>query len=146
MIYLNKADEASLRHLAWNQSPPALAPASTTRQDLNGIANLRQFVAAAVAGSGASAAELGAARRDVHRPWPVAAAPDAGRQSVLHGEPRPPGCPGVLLTRRSPQVCPRVSPGPPAAMAAPAAPGAPRPGAGPRGRCRCSSPPTCSHR
>ncbi|PHH69564.1 hypothetical protein CDD80_6646 [Ophiocordyceps camponoti-rufipedis] len=46
MICLNKADEASSRHLAFNQSPPALSPGRTTRQDLNGISNLRQYVAA----------------------------------------------------------------------------------------------------
>ncbi|KAF4595413.1 Zinc/iron permease [Ophiocordyceps camponoti-floridani] len=46
MICLNKADEAFSRHLAFNQSPPALAPNRTTRQDLNGISNLRQYVAA----------------------------------------------------------------------------------------------------
>lgn len=46
MICLSKADEASLRHKAFNQSPRALSPESTTRQDLNGISNLREHVAA----------------------------------------------------------------------------------------------------
>ncbi|KHN94550.1 Zinc/iron permease [Metarhizium album ARSEF 1941] len=46
MICLDKADEGSLRHLTYNQSPPALAANQTTRQDLNGISNLREYVAA----------------------------------------------------------------------------------------------------
>ncbi|EFY93336.1 plasma membrane zinc ion transporter, putative [Metarhizium acridum CQMa 102] len=46
MICLNKADEGSFRHLTYNQSPPALAANQTTRQDLNGISNLREYVAA----------------------------------------------------------------------------------------------------
>ncbi|RDA93240.1 hypothetical protein CP533_6526 [Ophiocordyceps camponoti-saundersi (nom. inval.)] len=46
MICLSKADEASPTHLAYNQSPPPLSPSSTTRQDLNGISNLRQYVEA----------------------------------------------------------------------------------------------------
>ncbi|KFG82965.1 putative plasma membrane zinc ion transporter [Metarhizium anisopliae] len=46
MICLNRADEGSLRHLTYNQSPPALAANQTTRQDLNGISNLREYVAA----------------------------------------------------------------------------------------------------
>ncbi|RCI07955.1 hypothetical protein L249_7850 [Ophiocordyceps polyrhachis-furcata BCC 54312] len=46
MICLNKADDVSSTHLAFNQSPPALSPSRTTRQDLNGISNLRQYVEA----------------------------------------------------------------------------------------------------
>lgn len=45
MICLSKADEAAIRHLSYNQSPRALAPESTTCQDLNGISNLRELVA-----------------------------------------------------------------------------------------------------
>lgn len=44
MICLSKADEFVFRHLSWNQSPSPLAAAQTTRQDLNGIANLREHV------------------------------------------------------------------------------------------------------
>lgn len=46
MICLNKADEGTFRHLGYNQSPPALSADQTTRQDLNGISNLREYVAA----------------------------------------------------------------------------------------------------
>ncbi|KAF7536925.1 hypothetical protein G7Z17_g12961 [Cylindrodendrum hubeiense] len=44
MICLSKADEYVFRHLSWNQSPSPLAASQTTRQDLNGIANLREHV------------------------------------------------------------------------------------------------------
>lgn len=44
MICLSKADEAFNRHLSWNQSPSPLAAQHTTRQDLNGMANLRAHV------------------------------------------------------------------------------------------------------
>lgn len=44
MICISKADEEYNRHLAWNQAPSPLASTSTTRQDLNGIANLREHV------------------------------------------------------------------------------------------------------
>lgn len=44
MICLDKADERALRHLSWNQSPPALAPRHTTCEDLNGMVNLREHV------------------------------------------------------------------------------------------------------
>lgn len=37
----SRVDE-TLFHEGWNQNPPALAADTTTRQDLNGIANLRQ--------------------------------------------------------------------------------------------------------
>ncbi|KAJ2977980.1 hypothetical protein NQ176_g4071 [Zarea fungicola] len=45
MICLSKADERSLRHLSFNQSPPALSASQTTCQDLNGVVNLREHVA-----------------------------------------------------------------------------------------------------
>jgi hypothetical protein len=45
MICLNKADEDAYKRLSWNQSPEPLAPESTTRQDMNGITNLRELVA-----------------------------------------------------------------------------------------------------
>ncbi|KAL3468934.1 ZIP zinc transporter-domain-containing protein [Aspergillus californicus] len=35
----------TLPHCDWNQNPPLLAPDLTTRQDLNGISNIRQFKA-----------------------------------------------------------------------------------------------------
>lgn len=44
MICLSKADEYVFRHLSWNQSPSPLASKHTTRQDLNGISNLREHV------------------------------------------------------------------------------------------------------
>ncbi|RSL39662.1 hypothetical protein CEP53_013896 [Fusarium sp. AF-6] len=44
MICLSKADESFYRHLTWNQSPSPLASSHTTRQDLNGISNLREHV------------------------------------------------------------------------------------------------------
>ncbi|RDA82807.1 hypothetical protein CP532_1363 [Ophiocordyceps camponoti-leonardi (nom. inval.)] len=46
MICLNKNEDLSSRHLTFNQSPPALSSSRTTRQDLNGISNLRQYVEA----------------------------------------------------------------------------------------------------
>ena len=46
MICLSKAEEGAFRHLEFNQSPRPLAAESTTRQDLNGISNLREHVAA----------------------------------------------------------------------------------------------------
>lgn len=45
MICLSKADEGAFRHLTYNQSPRPLAAEHTTRQDLNGISNLREHVA-----------------------------------------------------------------------------------------------------
>ena len=44
MICVSKADENYHKELSWNQAPSPLAPASTTRQDLNGISNLREHV------------------------------------------------------------------------------------------------------
>jgi len=86
MICLNKADEGTFKHLSFNQSPPALAPSHTTRQDLNGIANLREFVAGGQDVNGGDASAVGAngdrGGPDVwhHEPWPVAAALDARRR------------------------------------------------------------------
>lgn len=53
MICLTKADKHSLRHLSYNQSPPPLAPRHTTREDMNGKANLREHLAAGADGCGA---------------------------------------------------------------------------------------------
>ncbi|GJN75959.1 hypothetical protein PLICBS_010070 [Purpureocillium lilacinum] len=89
MICLNKADEGTFKHLSFNQSPPALAPSHTTRQDLNGIANLREFVAGGQDVNGGDASAVGAngdrGGPDVwhHEPWPVAAALDARRRPWL---------------------------------------------------------------
>ncbi|QPG95195.1 hypothetical protein C2857_007814 [Epichloe festucae Fl1] len=87
MICLNKADEGTFRHLAYNQSPPALASNATTRQDLNGISNLREYVAASQDGvsGGSPGGILGQAALDekLHRevqPGNAAVlAPNAGR-------------------------------------------------------------------
>ncbi|GAB0144802.1 hypothetical protein EsHS_00005259 [Epichloe bromicola] len=87
MICLNKADEGTFRHLAYNQSPPALASNATTRQDLNGISNLREYVAASQDGvsGGSPGGMLGQAALDekLHRevqPGNAAVlAPNAGR-------------------------------------------------------------------
>lgn len=57
MICVSKADEGSFKHLTWNQSPGELAPRQTTREDLNGISNLREHVGACQdTGGGASGA------------------------------------------------------------------------------------------
>ncbi|KJZ71598.1 hypothetical protein HIM_08992 [Hirsutella minnesotensis 3608] len=88
MICLDKADKAAFRHLTWNQSPPALAAGHTTRQDLNGISNLREYVAAGQdgvdGGGGSTSLGIGAdsdeeAGRQQQPRRPVSAAPDAGR-------------------------------------------------------------------
>lgn len=87
MICLDKADKVTFRHLAWNQSPPALAADQTTRQDLNGISNKRQYVAADQddAGGGGACSPLGpgassddGAGQGLRRVWSEAAAPGAG--------------------------------------------------------------------
>ncbi|TVY71978.1 Zinc-regulated transporter 2 [Fusarium oxysporum f. sp. cubense] len=44
MICLSKADESFYQRLTWNQAPSPLAAMNTTRQDLNGISNLREHV------------------------------------------------------------------------------------------------------
>lgn len=38
----SRTDEDTLLHDEWNQNPPFLAPDLTTRQDLNGISNIRE--------------------------------------------------------------------------------------------------------
>lgn len=52
MICLSKAEEGAFKHLEYNQSPGSLAAEHTTRSDLNGIANLREHVAAGQDGEG----------------------------------------------------------------------------------------------
>lgn len=65
MICLSKADEHSLRHLSFNQSPPSLSADQTTCQDLNGITNVREHVAADQDdGGGGNSALLGAEAAD----------------------------------------------------------------------------------
>ncbi|PMB71092.1 Zinc-regulated transporter 2 [Beauveria bassiana] len=86
MICLSKADEHSLRHLSFNQSPPALSASQTTCEDLNGISNLREHVAADQDdGGGGNAGLLGADAEDerlrhaVRDPEPLSKAEEAGR-------------------------------------------------------------------
>ncbi|KAM3555246.1 hypothetical protein MY1884_005697 [Beauveria asiatica] len=86
MICLSKADEHSLRHLSFNQSPPALSASQTTCEDLNGISNLREHVAADQDdGGGANAGLLAADAQDerlrhaVRDPEPLSKAEEAGR-------------------------------------------------------------------
>ncbi|KAM3473270.1 hypothetical protein MY8738_008453 [Beauveria namnaoensis] len=86
MICLSKADEHSLRHLSYNQSPPALSAKQTTCEDLNGISNLREHVAADQDdGGGGNAGLLGADAEDerlrhaVRDPEPLSKAEEAGR-------------------------------------------------------------------
>lgn len=83
MICLSKADEGSLRHLKWNQSPPPLAAQHTTCQDLNGMANLREHIGAGLedsdgGGGGLLGADSGGQLHDENhrvKPGPL----DAGR-------------------------------------------------------------------
>ncbi|KAM3515406.1 hypothetical protein MY11210_000968 [Beauveria gryllotalpidicola] len=86
MICLSKPDEHSLRHLSFNQSPPAFSASQTTCEDLNGISNLREHVAADQDdGGGANAGLLGADAQDerlrhaVRDPEPLSKAEEAGR-------------------------------------------------------------------
>ncbi|ATY63671.1 plasma membrane zinc ion [Cordyceps militaris] len=86
MICLSKADEHTLRHLSFNQSPPALSPSQTTCEDLNGMANLREHVAADQDdGGGANSGLLGADAQDERlqhasrSPEPVSKVAEAGR-------------------------------------------------------------------
>ncbi|KAK2597349.1 hypothetical protein QQS21_006046 [Conoideocrella luteorostrata] len=87
MICLNKADEGTFRHLTFNQSPPALAANATTRQDLNGISNLREYVASGQDDSsgGSSGGMLGQTALDeklgpeLDPVGDTVVAPDAGR-------------------------------------------------------------------
>jgi solute carrier family 39 (zinc transporter), member 1/2/3 len=67
MICLSKADEGTFRHLEYNQSPRSLAAEHTTRQDLNGIANLREHVAAGQDGDGGCNSDGGGADTDEKR-------------------------------------------------------------------------------
>ena len=67
MICLSKADEGTFRHLEYNQSPRSLAAEHTTRQDLNGIANLREHVAAGQDGEGGCNSDGGGADTDEKR-------------------------------------------------------------------------------
>lgn len=84
MICLSKADQRSLRHLSFNQSPPPLAASGTTCQDLNGNANLREYVDAGVEDGGGAGTLLGEAglddklRREAHSPG-LQRPQDAGR-------------------------------------------------------------------
>lgn len=64
MICLSKADEGTFRHLEYNQSPGPLAAKHTTRQDLNGISNLREHVAAGQDGDGGCNGAGGASDMD----------------------------------------------------------------------------------
>ncbi len=86
MICLSKADEHTLRHLSFNQSPPALSAGQTTCEDLNGMANLREHVAADQDdGGGGNAGLLGAdalderLRHAARSPEPLPKAVEAGR-------------------------------------------------------------------
>ncbi|KAJ3475382.1 hypothetical protein NLG97_g9480 [Lecanicillium saksenae] len=86
MICLSKADEHSLRHLSFNQSPPALSASQTTCEDLNGISNLREHVAADQDdGGGGNAGLLGADAMDERlrhasrSPEPLPKAVEAGQ-------------------------------------------------------------------
>ncbi|KAH7313530.1 ZIP zinc transporter-domain-containing protein [Stachybotrys elegans] len=88
MICLDKPAETAFKHLAYNQSPPALSADHTTCQDLNGISNLREHVKAGQDGSGGGGGGLyqGAASEDLQchghqHPSPDPASPGAGRWS-----------------------------------------------------------------
>lgn len=52
MICLSKADEETFRRSTWNQTPSPLDSKHTTRQDMNGISNLREHVEAGQADGG----------------------------------------------------------------------------------------------
>jgi hypothetical protein len=56
MICLSKADEDTFRRSTWNQAPSPLAAKHTTRQDMNGISNLREHVEAGQADGGCGCA------------------------------------------------------------------------------------------
>ncbi|OAA62267.1 Zinc/iron permease [Cordyceps fumosorosea ARSEF 2679] len=115
MICLSKADEHALRHLSFNQSPPALAPGQTTCEDLNGMANLREHVAADQDdGGGGNAGLCGADAQDERlrhaSPEPeLPKAAEAGwwwngpslssRTAVLGGPPASPASPSSQRTR-----------------------------------------------
>ncbi|KAF4124900.1 Zinc transporter ZupT [Geosmithia morbida] len=92
MICLSKADEASFKEMSFNQSPAPLSGENTTRQDLNGISNLRELVSAGQnsheAGPGAGgggmalAASAGSGADEKHyQGFPHPGSPGVGRQS-----------------------------------------------------------------
>ncbi|RGP75696.1 hypothetical protein FLONG3_5673 [Fusarium longipes] len=92
MICLSKADESFYQRLTWNQAPSPLAASHTTRQDLNGISNLREHVDAAQDdGSGGTAGSLLNGHDDSNQAGSHPAEPfegslkDAGRQSRISG-------------------------------------------------------------
>ncbi|KAF4463350.1 low affininty zinc transporter [Fusarium albosuccineum] len=92
MICLSKADETFYRHLTWNQSPSPLAATQTTRQDLNGISNLREHVDAGQDdGNGGSSGGLLGSCDDSNQSGNHPAEPpkgllhDAGRLSRISG-------------------------------------------------------------
>ncbi|TQV96459.1 hypothetical protein V2A60_003141 [Cordyceps javanica] len=116
MICLSKADEHSLRHLSFNQSPPALCPSQTTCEDLNGMTNLREHVAADQDdGGGGNAGLLGAdaqderLRHDSRSPGPLPKAVEAtrwlngpslsSRAAALGGDGHGPSAPASLSQR-----------------------------------------------
>lgn len=84
MICLSKADDKSVRHLSFNQSPSPLSASNTTCQDLNGMSNLREYVDAGVEDGGGGGTQLGETaldeklRREMYSPG-LKEAQDAGR-------------------------------------------------------------------
>ncbi|KAF4991619.1 hypothetical protein FGRMN_7738 [Fusarium graminum] len=93
MICLSKADEAFYQRLTWNQAPSPLAASHTTRQDMNGISNLREHVDAGQDdGSGGTNGSLLNGHDDSnqaggsHASGPFKSSPkDAGRLSRISG-------------------------------------------------------------
>ncbi|KAG8667544.1 hypothetical protein FPOAC2_12712 [Fusarium poae] len=92
MICLSKADESFYQRLTWNQAPSPLAASHTTRQDLNGISNLREHVDASQDdGSGGTAGGLLNGHDDSNQAGSHPTEPfkgslkDAGRQSRISG-------------------------------------------------------------
>ncbi|KAF5668992.1 low affininty zinc transporter [Fusarium heterosporum] len=93
MICLSKADEAFYQRLTWNQTPSPLAASHTTRQDMNGISNLREHVDAGQDdGSGGTNGSLLNGHDDSnqvggsHASGPFKSSPkDAGRLSRISG-------------------------------------------------------------
>ncbi|KAF4454975.1 hypothetical protein F53441_2632 [Fusarium austroafricanum] len=92
MICLSKADESFYQRLTWNQAPSPLAAMHTTRQDLNGISNLREHVDAGQDdGSGGTSGSLlnshdesNNAGSHPSEPF-VGSSKDAGRLSRISG-------------------------------------------------------------
>ncbi|KAF5020924.1 hypothetical protein F66182_7076 [Fusarium sp. NRRL 66182] len=92
MICLSKADEAFYQRLTWNQAPSPLAATHTTRQDLNGISNLREHVDAGQDdGSGGGSGSILSAHDDSNQAGNLSSEPfkgapkDAGRLSRISG-------------------------------------------------------------